>query len=81
MRLIPIKYEPSQHTTNITRHLERCTYNSEWVSFQGRKKNANNKNVIETRVEKNKSIINTPIKTKDGVDKKILGKKFYILSK
>ena len=33
------------------------------------RKNPNSLNVIETRVEKNELIINTPIKTKDGEDK------------
>jgi hypothetical protein len=66
------------NTTNLTRHLERCTNNSDWVSFLERKTKANNQNLIETRVEKNELIINTPIKTKDGVDKKILCRYFYI---
>jgi hypothetical protein len=33
------------------------------------KKNANSLNEIETKVEKNELIINTPIKTTDGVVK------------
>ena len=34
------------------------------------RKTLNSLNLIETRVEKNELILNTPIKIKDGVDKK-----------
>ncbi len=36
------------------------------------RKTANSLNLIETRVEKNELIINTPIKIKEGVDKNII---------